>query len=114
MLDDFTKVFTLDLLLEEIDRQVLAHENGNKSAGGGEVLEQDPVILDAMETIIESQQASTSFLQRRLKLGYARAARVMDELEARGVVGPQCGSKSREILMSKQQFLEMQLAKNDN
>ena len=101
-------------ILEEIDRQVLAHENGGKSAGGGEFLEQDPVILDAMETIIDSQQASTSFLQRRLKLGYARAARVMDELEARGVVGPQCGSKSREILMSKQQFLEMQLAKNDN
>ena len=101
-------------ILEEIDRQVLAHENGGKSAGGGEFLEQDPVILDAMETIIDSQQASTSFLQRRLKLGYARAARVMDELEARVVVGPQCGSKSREILMSKQQFLEMQLAKNDN
>ena len=101
-------------ILEEIDRQTLAHENGNKSAAGGEFDEQDPIILEAIETIIEGQQASTSFLQRRLKLGYARAARVMDELESRGVVGPQCGSKSREILMSKQQFLEMQLAKNNN
>ena len=58
----------------------------------------DSMLEEARKVVVESGKASTSFLQRRLSLGYSRAARIMDMLEARGVVGPQNGSKPREIL----------------
>ncbi len=57
-------------------------------------------------------QASTSSLQRKLKLGYARAARIIDELEEMGVVGPYEGAKPRKVLMSKQQWSERRMRKN--
>lgn len=100
-------------IIEEIDKQSLAADCKNQSGNGGGFEDQDPMIPAAIEVVVESEQASTSFLQRRLKLGYARAARIMDELESRGIVGPQCGSKSRQILISKQQFLEMQLGSDE-
>lgn len=102
-----------DEIIDEIDRQSLATDCKNQSGNGGGFEDEDPMISAAIEVVVESEQASTSFLQRRLKLGYARAARIMDELESRGIVGPQCGSKSRQILISKQQFLEMQLGRVD-
>ena len=55
------------------------------------------------------QQASTSLLQRRCKLGYARAARIMDEMEEKGIIGPYEGAKPRAVLISRQQWLEMQM-----
>lgn len=100
-------------IIEEIDRQSLVADSKNQPGNGGGFDDQDPMISAAIEVVVENEQASTSFLQRRLKLGYARAARIMDELEERGIVGPQCGSKSRQILISKQQFLEMQLGSNN-
>ena len=57
--------------------------------------------------------ASTTLLQRRLRLGYARAARLVDELESRGIVGPFEGSKPRKVLISKQQWLEMNAMSDD-
>lgn len=57
--------------------------------------------------------ASTSLLQRRLRLGYARAGRIIDELEARGVVGPHEGSKPRQVLLTRQQWLEMNMNEPD-
>lgn len=72
----------------------------------------DEMLGDAIECIIDTGQASTSFLQRRLRLGYARAARIMDEIEAMGIVGPLEGTK-REILMTKQQWHEMNLNKEE-
>jgi S-DNA-T family DNA segregation ATPase FtsK/SpoIIIE len=57
--------------------------------------------------ILETGQASVSMLQRRLKLGYARAARIVDEMEERGIVGPFKGSKPREILVTKEQWAAM-------
>ena len=66
-------------------------------------------IEKAMEVAVNAGQLSTSMLQRKLKLGYARAARVMDELEERGVVGPSEGAKPRKVLMSKMQFDERKL-----
>jgi S-DNA-T family DNA segregation ATPase FtsK/SpoIIIE len=56
--------------------------------------------------------ASTTLLQRKLKLGYARAARIVDELEQRGIVGPFEGSKPRKVLISKQQWMEMNALAN--
>mgnify|MGYP002859617369 CR=1 FL=1 len=63
----------------------------------------------AMEVAVNAGQLSTSMLQRKLKLGYARAARIMDELEERGVIGPSEGAKPRRVLMSKMQFDERKL-----
>jgi S-DNA-T family DNA segregation ATPase FtsK/SpoIIIE len=63
----------------------------------------------AMQVAVNAGQISTSMLQRKLKLGYARAARVMDELEERGVIGPSEGAKPRKVLMSKMQFDERKL-----
>ena len=59
--------------------------------------------------IFETKQASVSMLQRRLKLGYSRAARLVDQMEEIGVVGPFEGSKPRQVLITKQQWQEMQL-----
>lgn len=72
----------------------------------------DPLFSQAVEVILDSNQASVSMLQRRLKLGYARAARLVDQMEERGVVGPFEGSKPRQVLISKQQWQEMQLINN--
>lgn len=67
----------------------------------------DESIIDrAIEVIVENGQASTSFLQRKLRLGYARAARIVDELEEMGIVGPADGAKPREIKISRAQWLE--------
>ena len=62
----------------------------------------------AVEVILETGQASVSMLQRRLKLGYARAARIMDEMEERGIVGHFEGSKPRQLLITKEQWQAMQ------
>lgn len=63
---------------------------------------EDPMYDEAKRTVIQSRKASTSLLQRRLGIGYARAARLMDILEERGVVGPQDGAKPREVYMSEE------------
>ena len=70
---------------------------------------EDEMLKAAMECVIEAGQASTSLLQRRLKVGYARAGRLIDEMEQRGIVGPFEGSKPRQVLMTRQQFLEMSM-----
>ena len=62
----------------------------------------------AVDVILETGQASVSMLQRRLKLGYARAARIMDEMEERGIVGHFEGSKPRQLLITKEQWQAMQ------
>ena len=98
-------------IIEEIDRQTPAEKgsrNGNSTSSdeGGDS-DQDPMLPDAIEVVVEAGQASTSLLQRRLKLGYARAARIMDEMEAAGIVGPFEGSKPRQVLISRERWLEM-------
>jgi S-DNA-T family DNA segregation ATPase FtsK/SpoIIIE len=70
-------------------------------------LEGDEMLPAAVDVILETNQASVSMLQRRLKLGYARAARIVDEMEEKGFVGPFQGSKPREILITKEQWAAM-------
>ena len=65
------------------------------------------MLPEAVDVILELGQASVSKLQRRLKLGYARAARIVDEMEEMGIVGPFVGSKPREILITKEQWEQM-------
>jgi len=102
-------------LIAEIDRMVPAGK-GNAGGGGGAPAAEDdtdPMLEDAIECVVEAGIASTSLLQRKCKLGYARAARLIDELEARGIVGPFEGSKPRAVLISKERWLEMKLHRAD-
>ena len=64
-----------------------------------------------MDVVLETGQASVSMLQRRLKLGYSRAARLVDQMEERGIVGPFEGSKPRQLLIDKAKWQEMQMGK---
>jgi len=66
--------------------------------------EKDELYEKAVETVLNSGQASASYLQRRLKLGYARAARIIDQMEGEGLIGPSEGSKPREILVDRKEF----------
>ena len=69
----------------------------------------DELLSAAVDVVLETGQASVSMLQRRLKLGYARAARLMDQMEEKGVVGPFEGSKPRQLLITRAQWDEMQM-----
>lgn len=97
-----------DEVLQEIERK--AEQSGKPSAGGAPVEQTggDELLPAAVEVILETGQASVSMLQRRLKLGYARAARIVDEMEDKGIVGPFEGSKPRRLLITKEQWQAMQ------
>ena len=81
-------------------------ESGGSDVGGLDNDELDPLFDDAARTIIQNQMGSTSLLQRRLKLGYNRAGRLIDQLERAGIVGPHEGSKAREVLYPDEYSLE--------
>ena len=95
-------------VLEEIEKT--AQQTGKKTASVAEIdandeeLDGDEMLPQAVDVILETGQASVSMLQRRLKLGYARAARIVDEMEEKGIVGPFQGSKPRAILITKEQW----------
>ena len=101
-------------IIEEIDRQAAA--TAKSAAKGDEDFDEDggdEMLPQAIEAVIEAGMASTSMLQRKLRLGYARAGRLMDEMEQRGVIGPHEGSKPRQVLITRQQWLEMNAASED-
>ena len=77
-----------------------------KEAAGGFLSDLDPMFEDAARVIVRHQQGSVSLLQRRLKLGYSRAARIVDQLEEAGIVGPNDGSKARTVLVENEEQLE--------
>ena len=88
-------------------------ENSNKS--DKEMMEEaseddtDPFLMDAIEVVVETGQASTSFIQRRFKVGYARAGRIIDQMEERGIISGYQGSKPREVLMPKERWAEQKM-----
>ena len=71
----------------------------------------DPFLTEAIETVVNTGQASTSFIQRRFKVGYARAGRIMDQMEQRGVISGYEGSKPRQVLWTKETLAELKMAK---
>ncbi len=98
-----------DDVMQEIERQSAQDKKKNSAAAedGDDEREADEMIPKAIEVVVDAQMASTTLLQRKLKLGYARAARIIDNLEERGIIGPYEGSKPRKVLISKQQWYEM-------
>ena len=74
----------------------------------------DPFLMDAIQTVVETGQASTSFIQRRFKVGYARAGRIIDQMEERGVISGYQGSKPREVLMTLDKLNELKMGTKDN
>ena len=105
--DNYTAEYSQQVL-DEIEKK--AQQTGKKPASVSdpdptdEELEGDEMLPAAVDVILETGQASVSMLQRRLKLGYARAARIVDEMEEKGIVGPFQGSKPRAILITKEQW----------
>ncbi len=101
-----------DDVMFEIERQA-AIEKKQKTGLSEDGPDEDPMIKEAIRVVVENGLASTSLLQRKLKLGYARAARIVDEMEARGVVGPYEGSKPRKVLITQDELMEMELASDE-
>ncbi len=84
----------------------------SEPAGGSD--DYDDLFAAAVEVVLESGQASVSFLQRRLKLGFSRAARLVDQMEERGIVGPSEGSKPRQLRITRQQWQEVQMRQQES
>lgn len=100
-----------DDILEQIekanstDKEIEEQENDDDT---------DPLLMEAIEVVVETGQASTSFIQRRFKVGYARAGRIIDQMEERGVISGYQGSKPREVLMSKERWQELKMTTVEN
>ena len=97
-------------VMEQIEKRASdsAKPANDSSHAASEPSDGDELLPAAVEVVLETGQASVSMLQRRLKLGYARAARIVDEMEDRGIVGPFEGAKPRPVLISKEQWEQMQ------
>lgn len=93
-------------------------ENGNKTdkeiaQEASEDDDTDPFLMEAIQTVVETGQASTSFIQRRFKVGYARAGRIIDQMEERGVISGYQGSKPREVLMTLEKWNELKMGTSE-
>ncbi|MCL2054138.1 MAG: DNA translocase FtsK [Oscillospiraceae bacterium] len=98
-------------IIEEIEKNLPAPKSESSSGGESSEPTGDGDIIDqAVDILVSGGQASVSFLQRRLKLGYARAARIMDELEEMGVVGPHEGAKPRQVLINREMWLQRKMS----
>lgn len=92
-------------------------ENNNKSDKELEETDDDdtdPFLMEAMDVVVETGQASTSFIQRKFKVGYARAGRIIDQLEERGVISGYQGSKPRQVLMTLEKLKELKMSTSSN
>lgn len=97
-----------DDILEKIEN---ANNTDKEVTSQDDQDETDSLLMEAIDTVVETGQASTSFIQRRFKVGYARAGRIIDQMEERGVISGYQGSKPREVLMSKERWEELKMQK---
>ena len=102
-------------MIAEMERRAVAEKGGkgNSSDSDDDSGSRDPMFEQAVECVIEAGQASTSLLQRRCKLGYARAARIMDQMEQEKIIGPYEGAKARAVLLTRAQWQERQLGQGE-
>ena len=109
---DFVKSNGVATYNEDILEEI---EKSNKSDGQlekeAEEDDTDPLLMDAIDTVVEVGQASTSFIQRRFKVGYARAGRIIDQMEARGIISGYEGSKPRQVLITLEKLNELKMGK---
>lgn len=96
-------------ILEEIEKSNKSEGQMEKEAEDDDT---DPLLMDAIDTVVEIGQASTSFIQRRFKVGYARAGRIIDQMEARGIISGYEGSKPRQVLITLERLNELKMGKN--
>ncbi len=99
-------------IIDQIEKQVEKNEGGPAGTFDDDE-DADEMLEAAIDIVVESGQASTSMLQRRLKLGYSRAARIIDQMEERGIVGEFEGSKPRKILVTRDEWREMKMRRED-
>ena len=108
---DFVKSNGVATYNEDILEEI---EKSNKSDGQkeqeAEEDDMDPLLMEAIETVVEIGQASTSFIQRRFKVGYARAGRIIDQMEARGIISGYEGSKPRQVLITMDRWNELKMS----
>ncbi len=111
--DSFILDYDNDVIREVEERaaQVGTNDKNPDMGQGGDIDVNDEKLEEAIRVVVEAGQASTSSLQRRLKLGYGRAARLIDIMEEMGIVGPSEGSKPRQVLMSREEYYERQMNK---
>ncbi len=93
-------------VMEEIEKNAAKELAKSGKSAADDDMDEDPMIEAAIDTVVDAGQASTSLLQRKLRLGYARAARIIDQLEIKGIVGPFDGAKPRKVLITKAELLE--------
>lgn len=97
-----------DEIAREIEAKAVQDKKSSPFEDDGDGEQLDALFDKAVDVVLETGTASTSFLQRKLSVGYARGAKIMDQLQEKGIIGPANGSKPREILINRQQWLEMQ------
>lgn len=111
---DFINLANADLINNNINNNLLdIEENTNNKTIGDSCDEEDPLLKEVIEYVIESGEVSISNIQRKTKVGYARAGRIIDQMEGKGIITPYRGSKPREVLISKKQWNEIN-NKNDD
>ena len=102
-----------DNVMLEIERQSAIEKQQRTGVPEEAADADDPVLEEAIKVVVELGQASTSLLQRKLKLGYARAARIIDQMEERGIIGGYEGAKPRQVLITKEQLMEMRAGQDE-
>ena len=113
--DDSEQVYD-ESVTAEIDKLAAAAGRAaakSEAADGDEDGETDPALNDAIKIAVEEGQISTSMIQRKLRFGYARSGRIIDQMEQRGIIGPSEGSKPRKVLITRHQWIEMSMNEVD-
>ena len=98
---------------DEIIKQIENANSTDQELDNADDDDSDPLLMEAIEVVVETGQASTSFIQRRFKVGYARAGRIIDQMEERGIISGFQGSKPREVLMSKERWEELKMSSSE-
>ena len=96
---------------EDIIKEIENNSKSDKELDNDPDDDTDPLLMEVIDTVVDLGQASTSFIQRRFKVGYARAGRIIDQMEQRGIISGYEGSKPRQVLISKERWQELKMAK---
>lgn len=106
--NEHTAEYSDEVIAEVEENTPQPKDSGSAGSDNVSVNHDDDLVNQAISIIVQTNNASTAFLQRKLKLGFPRAARIMDEIEEMGIIGPQEGSKARKINITKEEWAEMQ------